>query len=1452
MTARPEDDSQHRSRVRKFAAKGLLLLVTIALITSAGALPASATTSASPAPADAASTGSGSQGAAQVQGQWVTPPEPLTEDDETDEEATDDEETEAEDEETEAEDEETEADDDEETEADEKREAAESGVEDAVVALQRQGVSVNQSQRAAAVEGSLAAVEQYQDASVEQIQNASFGATTGTLRQSQNVSVAQVQTATAGGASGALSQYQNASATQLQHAAFGATHGAVAQRQNATIEQVQVVAQGAAAGAAHEAGKKEREGKKVHPGAVREAAQGAAFGALAQAQEVSIEQRQYAAAGAAEGALNQSQNASVKQIQVAAMGAAEGSLTVEQRQVVEVRQVQSAARGACKGALRQVQRVSVTQIQEASTGAARGAVSQSQQATVIQIQAAADGAAEGVLVQKQVVNVVQIQYVAAGAAKGAAKSAAQNQVVDVRQIQAAASGAGQGGIVQIQEVNVVQIQVIAEGAADGALSQHQVASVRQIQAAARGACEGSVALSQRQEVDVEQVQISTRDAASDTAATAAQLNVDVDVTVYNYARGAAENPDDGDEADRLRSLFASVEDDSLFLANPNDVAVTVTLTSEDGDVETRTLAAGESFTEELDRGTYALTAETDDGRDVELSGRDRLTVAVGGAVRSLSVSVEDGTLAVGNPNDERVTVSLRQDGETVRSFDVPRDWNVTEQVDPGSYAVTAATVDGEPVPVNGESEFEFTVESAVIELNVSVDDGALTVENPTETTVEATVRGEDGAERSFEVPGEETVNETFDPGNYTLTGQAADGRDALFDGQPDYEFGVAAPPEPTATLAVENQTADGSVLTVEEASASVEYYVAASYDETVVESEVFGANETVENVTLELDPPVGDDAVVEVSVRAAEDDAELAAQAVTYEVETPTPTETETETATPTATETETPTETDTPTETATPTATETPTEPTTDTETESPTATATEAQTETPPEDEPETTTEPETATEPETDTPTEEPAATETPDATLAVADQTGNGSDLVLETVRAPVPYVVEVDYESGTAVTDEFSPDEFFEDATFRLDPPIRNDSSVTVTVRSAEDDATLASETIQYDVVETEDVTPTEAETPTETETETDTPVEPAAGDEEAEPAETETAEPADTPTETETETAVPDDDGEPAETATPVEPATATPTADDAETPTAEATPTATGTPTETETPTATEPAATETPTPPPVEPGIEYVNCTAARVTGTFDRLGVALNYYDRAGNATTERVLTAADVPTDRPVDGETVVRVGLTNETTVTEEGVLVVQVADPGAFGAPTEDGSFLLRVNASASPTGDADVAASQPDARTCRDEVRPEAPTLSVESVRVQNNETALVDFAYRNPNDAPMDPAESRFVEGTLDAEPPATLAPGAQSFTATWTPERPGERAVWTANLLNFGLGNVTAAGPPAEEVEGLLEPPTETPTPEPTSEATPTAGEPTPTAAGETPTDGDNETD
>lgn len=685
--------------------------------------------------------------------------------------------------------------------------AAEDGALAGLDLARERGVEVTPDLEEAAIESATRAAETVPTASPDAVRAGAKGATHGAVLQHQAANGTQIQAGIYGSTAGALTQAQEASVTQVQSAAYGAAHGTVAQHQHVNVTQVQYAATGAAAGTVHAAVQKQQTDIPQ----LQEAAQGSGYGALVQHARVTVTQIQAAAFGSAGGAVTKGDEPrkDPKKVQETAMGAAEGSLLQIQRVAVGQEQhvdqppvekappdtVEAAARGSARGTILQVQHVSITQIQHASKGAAHGAISQYQQATVTQIQAAAAGGAQGTLLQRQRVDIIQIQHAAFGASKGAATTAAQHGIVQVEQIQAAAKGAGQGSVIQIQQVNVRQVQVIAHGAASGALSQFQQATVVQIQQAARGASDGALSVTQIQIVTIQQIQIISERAARDTAKGAADADVDHDEKIYKHGKGTAKDPEPDDEPD-LTSLFFDTDDRTLFLANPNQVSVTVTITSEAGDVQTMTLPAGAMDTIELDPGSYTVTAEDEAGRTVKLAGRESISIAIGDDLESLSATVEDRHVHVTNPNDVPVVVTVTDaEGEHVLTKWISRTDDRTLAFDPGTYTMSAETDDEQPVQIEGQDEFEFTIEPTELHLGVTVTEGEIAVSNPTTTAVTVTAtHDETGEAEPVDVDPESTATRALDPGPYTLTGDA-DERQVFLNGQAERSISVPAPPD---------------------------------------------------------------------------------------------------------------------------------------------------------------------------------------------------------------------------------------------------------------------------------------------------------------------------------------------------------------------------------------------------------------------------------------------------------------------------------------------------------------------------------------------------------------------------------------------------------------------------------------------------------------------------------
>ena len=124
-------------------------------------------------------------------------------------------------------------------------------------------------------------------------------------------------------------------------------------------------------------------------------------------------------------------------------------------------------------------------------------------------------------------------------------------------------------------------------------------------------------------------------------------------------------------------------------------------------------------------------------------------------------------------------------------------------------------------------------------------------------------------------------------GGIDLVELEEDGEEQPEDGDGEEEDGDEEPAdgEREATLSVSDQTGDGETLVVEEASATVEYYVDAHYDGNSVQTEDFGADTTQEDLEVMLDPPLEEETTVEVGVHAHDDGEELAAEEIQYTVE---------------------------------------------------------------------------------------------------------------------------------------------------------------------------------------------------------------------------------------------------------------------------------------------------------------------------------------------------------------------------------------------------------------------------------------------------------------------------------------------------------------------------------------------------------------------------------------
>ncbi|SER80706.1 DUF7282 domain-containing protein [Natrinema salaciae] len=1187
------------------------------------------------------------------------------------------------------------------------------------------------------------------------------------LVQSQGVEVTQEQRAAAiDGAREAASQYQTAEAEQVQAATAGAVHGALIQKQSVNATQIQSTVGGATGGGLSQS-------QSVNATQLQSATWGAAHGTIAQSQNVTVEQLQFASNGAAAGAASEAgakDVGAVPKIQEAAQGSAYGVLTqyqsisVEQRQQVTLEHVQHAAAGAAAGslegstpaALEQEQRVDVRQEQRTETGQEqRVEAEQRQRVTIKQIQKSAAGAAKGALVQQQAVSVEQTQAAARGASRGSLKqiqsvSVAQFQRISITQVQEAAFGAATGSITQSQEATVEQIQAAADGAAGGVLVQRQSVSVTQTQSAATGAASGAVtAAIQRQEISIEQVQAAAF-GAGEGAVTQTQV---VHVTqVQRLAQGAASGA-------LVQSQEATVTQVQIAAQSACTGTARAVQSQRISVTQLQTLTAEIA----ADATAYAIREDTTD-----------VTVI------SQHVEVEvDQRIEAIDPIEGTASIDLTEqesDGERVTIEDV--------SLSEGGFVAVyeGAAVDADPDEVRGVSSYleAGDHENVTIELDEPLAESSIIVAIAHHDTND---------------------DETF---QYADSGGEVDVPYVGQGGIPVFASAFVTiadePDEPEATLSVDDQTGDGETLTVDEANASVPYALTAEYDGETVESETFAAGEAVTNRSIDLDPPLEENATVDVSV-VSEDGEALANESIEYTI---------TDDAVPDEPVDE-------------PNATLSVSDQTGDGSTltvDEANATVEYALTVTDEDGAPiaesdafpanEAVTNETVALEPPlegnatvdvavvatadderlvnetieyavTDEPTE-------PEATLSVDDQTGDGDTLEIDATRASVPYIVTAEYDGERVDSDRFEANETVAEQSLELEPPLEENATVDVSVRAAADDAVLANESIEYAVVEPDPAQPT-----------ANLSVADQAGD-----GETLTVTAANASVDY--AITVTDEDGTRiAESDAFSANQTIGPTALELEPPleenaTLEVAVVATedGAVLETNTVAYTVDGEVE-------NFDVAFTSCSRAVVDASLeagDEVAASTGFYDRAGFGNTiieDYVTVGEDV--EAPFDGTIVFEIGDERDVTVDGDNV-TVQIPEYGTFGTYISGISSPEAVPFAAIDYGN-------PSAETCNEEARPDLPSLSVVET-TPTDDGINVTFGYENPNDATVS-GNSRFVEGTTADEPPSELEPGEGTVTVEWTPESDDERLVWEIDFANYGYDDpVTAATPTAGEIE------------------------------------------
>jgi hypothetical protein len=184
-------------------------------------------------------------------------------------------------------------------------------------------------------------------------------------------------------------------------------------------------------------------------------------------------------------------------------------------------------------------------------------------------------------------------------------------------------------------------------------------------------------------------------------------------------------------------LTATVGNRRVWLENPTDVTVDVTVANESGTVLSRSLAAGanESIAG-LDPGEYTLTAATVEGESVTVDGAEERTVTLPPDLQSLALTVTEENVTVENPNDVAATLALENESGSVGEAVVPPGTIAVidrDQLSPGEYIARATTEDGRDVPVN--DEWNLTISLAAVATPTPTATATETV-TPTPTSTE--------------------------------------------------------------------------------------------------------------------------------------------------------------------------------------------------------------------------------------------------------------------------------------------------------------------------------------------------------------------------------------------------------------------------------------------------------------------------------------------------------------------------------------------------------------------------------------------------------------------------------------------------------------------------------------------------------------------------------------------
>jgi hypothetical protein len=181
-------------------------------------------------------------------------------------------------------------------------------------------------------------------------------------------------------------------------------------------------------------------------------------------------------------------------------------------------------------------------------------------------------------------------------------------------------------------------------------------------------------------------------------------------------------------------------------------------------------------------------------------------------------------------------------------------------------------------------------------------------------------------------------------------------------------------------------------------------------------------------------------------------------------------------------------------------------------------------------------------------------------------------------------------------------------------------------------------------------------------------------------------------------------------------------------------------------------------------------QPSIEYLNCTAARITGDFERVGISAGFNVNDGVDEGSTVLRREDLAT--AADGSAIVR--------SIWSGINGSVLSEVVVYG---ENMTELARLGFDAQ---DAD----------CTRQVRPEV-NASLVSVTEVSPGTYNVTFGYTSNETANLTVFDGALRGSVGNAAAPERLRPGRNTFSVEWTPENDSERFVWQVGFNGSWLG-------------------------------------------------------